>query len=99
MHPSRIPHAVRKTGVLDAILCHTMKRSESRGGTKNFIPWNKEFQRLKHLKQLSIDLKQYMRTCICTYMRIRTPIRACAYTFARLCACTRPACVYVYYNE
>ena len=47
MHPSRIPHAVRKTGVLDAILCHTMKRSVSRGGTKCFMAWNKVFQRLK----------------------------------------------------
>ena len=57
MHPSRIPHAVRKTGVLDAILCHTMKRSVSRGGTKCFMAWNKVFQRLKHLKQLSNRLE------------------------------------------
>ena len=56
MHPSRIPHAVRKTGVLDAILCHTMKRSVSRGGTKCFMAWNKVFQRLKHLKQLSYSV-------------------------------------------
>ena len=51
-HPSRIPHAIRKTGVHDAILCHTMKRSVPRGGTKCFIPWNKVVQRMKHLKQL-----------------------------------------------
>ena len=55
-HPSRIYSAIRKTGVLDAILCHTMKRSVPRGGTKCFMAWNKVFQRLKHLKQLSYRL-------------------------------------------
>ena len=55
-HPSRIYSVIRKTGVLDAILCHTMKRSVPRGGTKCFMAWNKVFQRLKHLKQLSYRL-------------------------------------------
>ena len=56
-HLSRIHHAIIKTGVLDAILFHAMERSVSRGGTKYFIPWNKVFQRLKHLKQLSYRLE------------------------------------------
>ena len=60
-HPSRIPYAllqaIGKTGVLDAILFHAMECSVSRGGTKCFIPWNKVFQRLKHLKQLSYRLE------------------------------------------
>ncbi len=58
MHPLRITACDRKNGVLDAILCHTMKRSVLRGGTKCFMAWNKVFQRLKHLKQLSYRLEQ-----------------------------------------
>lgn len=106
-HPSRIPHAIRKTGVLDAILFHAMERSVSRGGTKCFIPWNKVFQRLKQLKPLSyrfetnhnIDLQAYVYAYVCVLACIRARAYSHAYALARLCACTHMPCVYVYYKE